>query len=160
MPGNDEDDCAQGSGLETCRREATWFVKEGDDMVVGLPEDVREAWEARKGPAVFGTVNVQGVPNVVYVNCVWMLNGEQFVIADNYFHKTQANIIAGSAGSLLFLSERGGSHQIKGSVTYHTSGEVYETMKRWNDAMDPELLGVGAAVLNVEEVYKGAERLV
>ena len=129
-------------------------------MLAGLPEDVREAWEERKGPAVFGTVNAEGVPNVVYVNCVCVLNEEQFVIADNYFHKTQANILAGSPGSLLFLSERGGSYQVKGSVGYHTSGEAYETMKRWNDAMDPERPGVGAAVLNVEEVFRGAERLV
>ena len=132
----------------------------GDHRVGGLPEDVREAWEERKGPAVFGTVNIEGVPNVVYVNCVWILNEEQFVIADNYFHKTQANIMAGSPGSLLFLSERGGSYQIKGAVAYHTSGEVYETMKRWNDAMDPVRPGVGAAVLKVEEVFNGADRLV
>jgi len=127
--------------------------------VARLPEDVREAWEDRKGPAVFGTVNAEGAPNVVYVNCVWMLNERQFLVANNYFHKTQENIIAGSRGSLLFLSDRGGSYQVKGSVAYHTSGEVYETMKRWNDAMDPERPGVGAAVLTVEEVYKGAERL-
>ena len=122
-----------------------------------LPEVVTEAWEKQKGPAVFGTVDVEGTANLVYVSCVWKLTDEQFVIADNYFHKTRANIIARSRGSLLFLTSGGTSYQIKGSINYHTSGEAYERMKDWNS---PERPGVGAAVLTVDEVYRGAERLV
>jgi hypothetical protein len=124
-----------------------------------LPEVVREAWEDRDGPAIFGTVNVKGEANMVYVGCVWKLSEEQFLIADNYFHKTQANIIARSSGSLLFLTNEGKSYQIKGSIDYYTSGEIYETMKRWNAEKSTELPGVGAAVLNIEEVYRGSEKL-
>jgi len=127
--------------------------------MAALPQVVTEAWEDRKGPAIFGTVNVKGMANLVYVGCVWRLNDEQFVIADNYFHKTQANIIAQSSGSLLFITNEGKSYQVKGSVDYHTSGEIYETMKRWNAEKNPELPGVAAAVLNIEEVYRGAKKL-
>ena len=135
-------------------------VQEGEnDAMPTMPDMLIDAWEHRRGPAVFGTVNAEGQPNVIYVNCVWRLNEWQFVIADNYFHKTKANIEAGSEGALLFLSSTGGSYQVKGSIDYHTSGEVYETMKRWNDEMDPSRPGVGAAVVNVEEVYRGAERV-
>jgi len=125
-----------------------------------LPRLVSEAWEDREGPAVFGTVDTEGTANLVYVNCVWKLNEEQFVIADNYFHKTRANMDAGSRGSLLFLTSKRKSYQVKGAIHYHTSGKIYDTMRLWNADIDPNRPGVGATVIRVEEVYCGAEKLV
>jgi predicted pyridoxine 5'-phosphate oxidase superfamily flavin-nucleotide-binding protein len=128
--------------------------------VTNLPEVVNRAWEDRNGPAVFGTVSDEGVANLVYVGAVWKLSDDRFLIADNYFHKTQANIFAGSKGSLLFLTSERKSYQVKGSIDYYTSGEIYETMKRWDHELNPDLPAVGATVLNVEEVYRGSQRLV
>jgi hypothetical protein len=45
---------------------------------------------------------------------------------------------------------------LKGRFEYVTAGPVFEEMKRWNPPRHP---GVAAAVLHVEEVYNGAERL-
>ena len=124
-----------------------------------LPEALNEAWENRRGPAVFGTVDVRGTANLVYVSCVWRLSERQFLIADNYFHKTRANILAESRGALLFITRQGKSYQVKGSIDYHTSGDIYETLKRWNAERNRDFPPVGAAVLNIEEVYGSADRL-
>jgi hypothetical protein len=44
----------------------------------------------------------------------------------------------------------------KDSIEYHTKGAFFEDMKRWNPKHRP---GNAAAVLKVEKVYAGAEKL-
>ncbi|MFP4050811.1 MAG: pyridoxamine 5'-phosphate oxidase family protein [Thermoplasmata archaeon] len=121
-----------------------------------LPKEVNEYWEKRDGPAVFTTVNEDDEPNAVYVSCIKKRNEEQFVIADNYFHKTKQNIENGSYGSILFITEDHDAFQVKGSLEYHTCGEIYEDMLSWLDDRFP---GHAATVLNVEKVYQGSDRL-
>lgn len=121
-----------------------------------LPKVVSEAWEKRDGPIVLATVNQDGVPNAIYATCVKKYGEDKIVIADNYFHKTRANIKAGSPGSLLFITEDRESYQIKGSIDYQQSGEIYEDMKDW---LNPKHPGVAATILNVEKVYSGSDRL-
>ncbi|MBN1246103.1 MAG: pyridoxamine 5'-phosphate oxidase family protein [Anaerolineae bacterium] len=120
-----------------------------------LPEAVQEAWQDREGPIVFTTVDAAGMPNAIWASCVGMFDDEHLVVADNYFNKTQANIQAGSPGSILFITKEGKSYQVKGTITYETSGVYYEDMKSWN-AKRP---GHAAAVLRVSEVHSGAERI-
>jgi predicted pyridoxine 5'-phosphate oxidase superfamily flavin-nucleotide-binding protein len=121
-----------------------------------LPEIVSKAWENRKGPAIFSTVDTRGVPNAIYVNCVVKLNEEMMVVADNYFDKTRKNILDGSRGSILFMTNEGKTFQIKGSIEYHQEGPIFDDMKRWVPKTRP---GHAAAALKVEEVYTGAEKL-
>ena len=102
------------------------------------------------------TVDDAGVPNSVYVTCVGRFGEDRIIIADNYFDKTRRNILAGSKGSLLFITSGDKAFQIKGTIEYHTSGEVFEDMKKWNPAKHP---GHAAAALRAEEIYSGAERL-
>ena len=120
-----------------------------------LPEVVSEAWETREGPIVLTTVNEDGIPNAIYASCVRKYDESHIVVADNYFHKTKANLKAGSPASILFITDKGKAYQIKGSVTYETEGAYYQDMKEWNG----ERPGHAAAVLNVEEVYSGADKL-
>jgi hypothetical protein len=56
----------------------------------------------------------------------------------------------------LFITKEGKSFQAKGSLEYHSQGELFDFMKTWNPKKHP---GHGAAVLNVEEVYSGKEKL-
>jgi uncharacterized protein len=121
-----------------------------------LPQVVSEAWEARQGPIVLTTVDQDGAPNAIYATCVKMYPGGHVVVADNFFSKTRANILAGSKGALLFITKEGKAYQLKGSIAYLTEGEYYADMKEW---LDPKLPGHAAALLEVEEVYNGAERL-
>ena len=121
-----------------------------------LPEAVSKALEDRKGPAIFTTVNKDGLPNTIYVGCLSKFGEDTVVIANNYFSKTQENVLLGGKGSLLFMSNGGGAFQIKGKIEYFTEGEIFDDMKKWNPSSHP---GHGAAAIRVEEVYSGAKKL-
>ena len=121
-----------------------------------LPETVCQAWEARQGPAVLTTVGANGSPNAVYIGSIRRLGDDAFVIADNYFSKTRANILGGSSASLLFITGERKAYQIKGTLEYLTAGRVFEEMKGW---IREGLPGHAAVVLHIGEVYSGAERL-
>ena len=124
--------------------------------MAALPEKVSKAWEDREGPIVLSTVNEDGVPNAIYATCVSKFGEDTMVVANNYFSKTLKNILAGSKGSILFITKGRKSYQIKGSIEYHKEGIIFEDMKKWNPEKHP---GHAAAALKVEEVYSGAEKL-
>ena len=124
--------------------------------MVTLPENVSKAWDDREGPIVLATVNGDGIPNAIYATCVSKFDESTIVIANNYFSKTMENIQAGSKGTILFITKEKKSFQMKGTITYHTEGAIYDDMKKWNPEKHP---GHGAAALTVEAVYSGAERL-
>lgn len=125
--------------------------------MANLPESVLRAWSRREGPTVFSTVSQDGIPNAVYATCVAILNRDTIVIANNYFDKTLANIQSGSLGSLLFITDKQKSFQIKGSLEYHESGPIFDFMQCWNPPQHP---GNGAAALRIKEVWSGAQRIV
>ena len=121
-----------------------------------LPEEVSKAWDERKGPIIFTTVDEHGVPNAIYASCVARFDEGTIVVADNYFDKTRRNIFAGSKGSILFIANEDQSFQVKGTIEYHKEGTIFEDMKKWNPTKHP---GHAAAALNVEEVYSGSKKL-
>lgn len=121
-----------------------------------FPTVVQQAWRDREGPVVLATVAPDGQPNAIYASSVREYGDDLLVVADNYFHKTRANILAGSRGALLFITKERKSYQIKGSISYHSTGPIFADMKTWNPAKHP---GVAAAALKVEQVYCGGERL-
>ena len=86
-----------------------------------------------------------------------MLDDGRIVVADNYFHKTRANIQNGSKGSVLFLTTERKSYQAKGPIEYFTEGPIYEDMRQWVDQKQPR---IAAAVLRIDELYSGAEKLI
>ncbi|MBN2049260.1 MAG: pyridoxamine 5'-phosphate oxidase family protein [Spirochaetales bacterium] len=121
-----------------------------------LPDEVLKAWETRERSVVFSTVDPRGVVNAVYASCVSLYGKDTVVIANNYFDKTLKNIQSGSQGSVVFLTDKRDSYQIKGPIEYVTEGPIYDDMKSWNPKEHP---GHGAAVVRVEEVYKGSKKL-
>lgn len=121
-----------------------------------LSNDVSQAWDEHEGPVVFTTVDTTGKPNSIYATCVRKWSAEKLVVADNYFSKTRANILAGSRGSILFITGEGKAFQVKGTIGYEKEGEIFDDMKGW---LEPRFPGHAAAVLSVEEVYSGAEKL-
>jgi predicted pyridoxine 5'-phosphate oxidase superfamily flavin-nucleotide-binding protein len=116
-----------------------------------------QAWANREGPAVLTTVDAAKMPNAIYVGEIRHVPGEGFIVADNYFCKTRANIQSGTKGAILFLTKGRKSFQVKGPLTYHTAGPIFENMRSWHD---PKYPGVAAMLLRVEEAYSGAEKLI
>jgi uncharacterized protein len=121
-----------------------------------LPEIASQAWDNKQDLVIFTTVDATGNPNSVYVVFAQKYGEDKIAIADNYFSKTRANILAGSRGSILYITPDKKAYQVKGRIEYLTEGEIFTDMKSWNDPKHP---GVAAAVLHVEEVYCGAEQL-
>jgi uncharacterized protein len=122
-----------------------------------LPEEVSNAWENREGPIILTTVDVDGHPNAIYATCVGKYHEDTLVVADNFFNKTRANILADCHASLLFITKEGKSYQIKGRIEYHTHGAIFEEMKAWNPSSLP---GHAAAALKIEQIFSGAEQLI
>lgn len=122
-----------------------------------LPEQIIAAWKEREGAIVLTTVDADSTPNVIYATCVALYQNEKIVVADNYFDKTRQNIERGSKASLLFRTKGGKAYQLKGTIHYHTSGQVFDEMKRWNPAKHP---GRAAAVLTVKAIYAGAKKII
>ncbi len=121
-----------------------------------LPQEVKDAWKMHKKEVVFTTVSKEGSPNSVYVAIIFFYDENTIVIADNKFHKTNKNIEENSSASILFITDEYAAYQIKGTIKCYTEGPIYDAMKKANKEGYP---GYKAVAINVEEVYKGAEKL-
>ena len=122
-----------------------------------IPEIAIQAWENRDGPVVLATTDSNRVPNAIYVTCVKRISDDLMVVADNKMNKTRANIMAGTSASLLYITKEKKAFQLKGSLEYRTSGEIFNEMK--NGWLDKKYPGNAAVLFHVEEVYSGAEKL-
>jgi predicted pyridoxine 5'-phosphate oxidase superfamily flavin-nucleotide-binding protein len=127
-----------------------------EDFMAKLTKDLINEWGKRDGPQILSTSTKDGIPNSVYVLSVNLYNDETIVIADNYFNKTKKNLEQNNNVSFLFFTKDEKAYQIKGTVSYHTSGEIYEYMKGWNPDRHP---GHGAVALNINEVFSGSEKI-
>lgn len=121
-----------------------------------LPDTVSKAWEDRDDPVILATVDENRIPNIIYITCVGTYGEERLVVADNYFNKTRHNVHAGGQGSILFRDKSGKAYQIKGTLEYHTEGDLFDSMKKWNPQKHP---GHAALAVRIEKVYSGAEQL-
>lgn len=121
-----------------------------------LPESVIEAWNDREPFVILTTVDRDAAPNAIYVSLTGRFDDSTFFIANNAFHKTKENILAGSKASLLFITKAFKAYQIKGSIELQESGPIFEEAKR----ISPEQYPCNsAAVLHVEAVFSGATQL-
>ncbi|MCF8360688.1 MAG: pyridoxamine 5'-phosphate oxidase family protein [Prolixibacteraceae bacterium] len=121
-----------------------------------LTENFKKEWENRNPAIVLTTVSEKGIPNSIYATCNALYNDEAILVAKNFFDKTLKNIEAGGKASVLFITKDDKAYQVKGAVKHYTSGPEFDNMKSWN----PERLpGHGVAVIAIEEVYSGAEKL-
>ena len=122
-----------------------------------FPQEFLEAWHAREPLAAFATGDSR-TPNVIWVSGMHLdEDGAMLMIADNFMAKTRANIDAGSVGALVMIALPRRAYQLRGGLSYHDSGPVYEQMKQgWLDASFP---GRGTVAMTVDEVFCGAERI-
>ncbi len=122
-----------------------------------LTPEARQAWIDRERKMVLTTTSADNVPNAIWILCAELVDGDKFVIANNSMHKTLKNIDDGCKASLLFIAPEREAYQVKGTIEHHRDGPVFDDMKRW---LNPNYPGKSAILLNIEEVYYGAERVV
>ena len=121
-----------------------------------LPDIVYNALQEQKSPAVFSTTGKDGTPNACWVALFKFESRDSLLINDSVFSKTRENILNGSKGSILFLTDKFKAYQIKGSLVYHTSGPLFDYMRATVEEIHAR---VAAVELKVEEVWEGNERL-
>jgi predicted pyridoxine 5'-phosphate oxidase superfamily flavin-nucleotide-binding protein len=121
--------------------------------MVKMPPEVRETLEKQK-PVPIATASKGGVPNVVFVGLLKILDDETILIADNFFYKTAANLKENPQVSLLcYSSETKKSFQIKGRVEVHVKDKVHDDMIMWVHGINPKLPAKAAVIVKIEEIY-------
>jgi predicted pyridoxine 5'-phosphate oxidase superfamily flavin-nucleotide-binding protein len=121
--------------------------------MVKMPPEVRETLEKQK-PVPMATSSKAGVPNVVFIGAMKILDDETILIADNFFYKTAANLKENPKVSLLCYSpETKKSFQIKGRVEVHVKDKVHDDMIMWVHGINNKLPAKAAVIVKIEEIY-------
>lgn len=121
--------------------------------MVKMPPEVKETLEKQK-PVPMATSSKAGVPNVVFIGAMKILDDETILIADNFFYKTAANLKENPKVSLLcYSSETKKSFQIKGRVEVHMKDKVHDDMIMWVHGINPKLPAKAAVIVKIEEIY-------
>ncbi|HMB01820.1 MAG TPA: pyridoxamine 5'-phosphate oxidase family protein [Spirochaetota bacterium] len=102
------------------------------------------------------TANNEGIPNVVYVKYLKVIDDKTILIADNKMKKTLNNLQENPNAAFAVRDDESGSYQVKGKVEYFTSGPHYDEVRNW---CRQDLARKGAVLLHVNAVYNGATQL-
>jgi len=107
------------------------------------------------------TATPDGVPNLVYIGCLKVVDAETIMIADNKFFKTRQNLDANSVLAVTFWHpDAEGCYQVKGRTELVEAGDLFADCKNWVEDMTGGSISPKAAVLlHVDEIYSGAEQL-
>jgi hypothetical protein len=121
--------------------------------MVKMPTDVHEAL-SKQVPVPIATASAAGIPNVVYIRFLKILDDETLMIGDNFFNKTAKNLEENPKISILcYDTEAKKSFQIKGSVTVHKKGDSFNQMLEWVHGVNKNLPAKSAVVVKIEEIY-------
>ena len=121
--------------------------------MVKMPAEVRETLEKQK-PVPIATASKKGVPNVVFIGLLKIIDDETLMIADNFFYKTAANLTENPKVSILcYSSETKKSFQIKGNVILSKEGENFTQMRDWVHGINNKLPAKGCVMVKISEIY-------
>jgi len=113
--------------------------------MVQLTDEIKESLAATK-IVFFATASKDSVPNAVPIGAFKLLDDEAILISDQYFNKTLANMKENPKVAISFWGEKGG-YQIKGTVTLHTSDEIFRKDVAWMKELRPQLVPKSAVVM-------------
>ncbi|MCP1714588.1 putative pyridoxine 5'-phosphate oxidase superfamily flavin-nucleotide-binding protein [Methanocalculus alkaliphilus] len=103
------------------------------------------------------TASRDGIPNVVPMGSIWVIDEETIWIADNFMKKTLENVLENPHAALYVWSQSvGGCVQIKCDVTVEQSGENVGKMRAILHEKKPNLSGKSLLILKVKEIYECA----
>jgi predicted pyridoxine 5'-phosphate oxidase superfamily flavin-nucleotide-binding protein len=122
-----------------------------------LNERMKEIF-TKQGVFVLGTADIKGIPNVVPIGAVKILDDETILVSDQYFLKTLKNLRENPKVAISFWEmDKGEGYQIKGDATIHTEGKIYEEtvewIRRYGEEIGHPLKSKGAIVIKITEIY-------
>ncbi|MGD1060282.1 MAG: pyridoxamine 5'-phosphate oxidase family protein [Methanomassiliicoccales archaeon] len=121
--------------------------------MVKLPPEVKETLSKQK-PIPLATASKNGVPNVIFVGLVKIVDDETLMVVDNFFNKTAKNLRENPKVAIVcYTPDPKRSYQIKGSVEIIGSGKTHEEMQAWVHGINPKLPAKSAVLIKVEEIY-------
>jgi len=120
-----------------------------------LPDTVKKAISKQELFPV-ATSTSKGIPNVVYIKYLKVIDDQTILIADNYLNKTRDNILNNGKIAFAVLDDEKGSFQIKGTARRLTEGTMFDEVQKW---VPEKLPRVAAVVMRVEEIYNGTKRI-
>lgn len=122
--------------------------------MVSLTPEMIEAFHALK---VFpmATASKDGIPNVVPMASVWLIDPETIWIGDNFMHKTLKNVLENPRAAIyVYGSGAKGCFQIKGDVTIKTSGAEHSKMAEMIHEKKPNLSAKSLIILKITSVFE------
>ncbi len=119
--------------------------------MVTLTSEIRESLAAAK-LAFFATSAKDHTPNVVPIAAFKVLDDTSLLISDQFLNKTLANMKENPRAAVSWWGDKGG-FQIKGDVTIHTDGEIWQQDLAWMKELRPTLKPKGAVVMKITGVY-------
>ncbi len=113
---------------------------------------------SNQGIFVLGTADLKGIPNVVPVGAVKILNDETVLVSDQFFLKTLDNLKRNPHAAMSFWDpESGEGYQIKGNASVQTEGKIFEDTTEWirelSEKIGHPLKSKGAVLLEITEIY-------
>ncbi len=121
--------------------------------MVRMPPDVKDTLSNQK-PVPVATSSKNGVPNVIFVGLVKILDDETLMVVDNFFNKTAANLQENPRVSVLcYDPQTKKSFQIKGRTQIHKEGQTYDDMKTWVKGINDKLPARSCVIIKIEEIY-------
>jgi len=122
--------------------------------MVTLTPEMKETF-ARNKLFPVATASKKGIPNVAPIAFVVMVDDETLWLADNFMHKTLANVKENPHVAIyIYDSDLKKCFQIKGSVEIKTAGPDYEKMKKMVHDKKPGLPAKSLLVMKITEVFE------
>jgi uncharacterized protein len=119
--------------------------------MVRLTEAIKESLMGVK-TIYLATCSADGIPNVAPMGAFKLLDDETLLISDQYMNKTLKNVTGNPHAAISYWGEKGG-FQIKGTVTVHTSDQVFKDNVEWMKLRMPKLSPKGALVMKITDVF-------
>lgn len=118
-----------------------------------MDDDVLSVFSQTKVVPV-ATASRDGVPNVVPMTFVKILDDSAVLLADNYMDKAARNLAENPRIAICVWDlETKHAYQIKGEAELQHSGEIYDDTLAWVHETKPDTDPKAAVVLRVSNVY-------
>jgi hypothetical protein len=119
-----------------------------------LNADMKDAFSRMK-IFPFATASKDGIPNVIPLGMVELVNDETIWITDNFMNKTISNLrLNPKCAIYIWGPEIKGCFQIKGVTAIKNSGPEYEEMKAKVNRKRPELPARSLIIMKITEVFE------